>query len=206
MALDDLLAAMRSEADEEIARLERDSRREETEILERAAEHARALEGELLRAADAELEAELRRRQSHARLDALVALREARERAFADLLEGARARLAALRGGDRHGGVLAALLSESRAALPGARILHVDPRDEGLARELVGDGQLELRPDLDTVGGLELETHDGRLLRNTLEARLVAAEPRLRLRFGSVLAEIGAHASGEKAPRAKTGG
>ena len=68
MALDDLLSAMRAEADEEIARLERESRREEEEILARAAEQARTLEDELRREAEAELQAELRRRRSRTRL------------------------------------------------------------------------------------------------------------------------------------------
>jgi V/A-type H+/Na+-transporting ATPase subunit E len=191
MALEDLLSAMRSEANEEIARLERESRSEEAEILRRADEQASALEEELLGQAEAELERELRRRRSRAQLDSLAASREVRERAFAKLVEQTQSRLAELREGDRYDAVLTALLRESQAALPAARVLRIDPRDEALARELAGDAGLEIRAELDTTGGLELETDDGRVLRNTLEARLAAAQPRLRLLYGRLLTKLG---------------
>jgi vacuolar-type H+-ATPase subunit E/Vma4 len=189
MALEDLLSAMRSQAEEEIARLERDGRRKEEEILAAAEREGRAAADDLLRSARRELEAELERRRSHARLEARAALREAREEAFQELVDEARARLAALREDGSYPAIFAGLLSESRSALPAGRLLHVDPRDEPLARQLVGDGSLAVEADLEAVGGLELESHDGRLLRNTLEVRLAAAQPRLRLRFAEVLAE-----------------
>jgi hypothetical protein len=37
---------------------------------------------------------------------------------------------------------------------------------------------------LDTAGGVELASGDGRTVRNTLEERLANAEPALRLLFG----------------------
>ena len=79
----------------------------------------------------------------------------------------------------------AALLAESRAALPAARELRIDRRDRDLARPLADGLGVELT--LDTWGGLELASDDGRTLRNTLEERLANAEPLLRRRFSEML-------------------
>jgi hypothetical protein len=63
---------------------------------------------------------------------------------------------------------------ESRAALPSAGVLRVDPRDADLARDVAAG--LRIEPTLDTWGGVELAGDDGRTLRNTLEERLANAE------------------------------
>ncbi len=107
-------------------------------------------------------------------------LRAAREDAFASLLVGVGEALGALRSSDAYAAHFAALLAESRAALPDARGLRIDPRDQDLAP--AGE------PALDTWGGLELAGDDGRTLRNTLEERLANAEPLLRRRFSEWLA------------------
>ena len=82
----------------------------------------------------------------------------------------------------------AALLAESRAALPAARELRIDRRDADLARPLADGLGVELT--LDTWGGLELASDDGRTLRNTLEERLANAEPLLRRRFAELLTRV----------------
>jgi vacuolar-type H+-ATPase subunit E/Vma4 len=121
-----------------------------------------------------------------ARMDASAAVRSAREEAFASLLAGIRAELAALRGAASYPELFRSLLDESRAALPAARALRVDPRDFDLAMTLAGE--LRVDPALDTWGGLELAGDDGRAIRNTLEERLANAEPLLRRRFARRLA------------------
>jgi V/A-type H+/Na+-transporting ATPase subunit E len=85
------------------------------------------------------------------------------------------------------------LLAESRAALPAARELRVDPRDRDLAHT-TADG-LRVDPTLKTWGGLELASDDGRTIRNTVEERLVNAEPLLRRRFAQRLATESVHAA-----------
>ena len=56
-----------------------------------------------------------------------------------------------------------------------ARVLRVDPRDADLAGG-VAPG-LRVDATLDTWGGVELASDDGRTVRNTLEERLANAEP-----------------------------
>jgi vacuolar-type H+-ATPase subunit E/Vma4 len=181
MALADLLSAIEADADAERARADDETAAEAAAIVARARDEARALEAELATATERPARAEAERLRALARLDAVAATRSAGEAAFASTLDGIRARLAAVRRTDRYAPLWRALLAESRAALPAARELRVDPRDVGLATPLAGG--LDVRPTLDTWGGLELASGDGRTIRNTLEERLANAEPLLRRRF-----------------------
>lgn len=188
--LKDLLSSIEAEAKQESERLEAESRAEAEAILAEAREKARATREEVLRLREAEAEAE--RRIARARLEATNTLRAAREKAFELLLEEVRSRLAALRGTSGYCGALRALLREGLAALPDARLVRVDPRDEGLAAELVRESgtDLAVEPSLQTLGGLLLESGDGRVARNTFEERLSNAEPRLRVWYGHRLSDL----------------
>ena len=79
-----------------------------------------------------------------------------------------------------------ALLAEARAALPGATELRVDRRDLSLATPLARG--LRVDPALETWGGVELASDDGRVIRNTVEERLANADVLLRSRFAEWLA------------------
>ena len=184
MALADLLRAIEAEADAERARADRETAAEAAAIVERARDEAGALEAALTAAPETEARAEAVQMRALARLDASSALRSAREDAFGSLLTGIRETLAALRGTDAYPALFEALLAESRAALPSARELRVDRRDADLALPLADGLGVELT--LDTWGGLELASDDGRTIRNTLEERLANAEPLLRRRFAQM--------------------
>jgi vacuolar-type H+-ATPase subunit E/Vma4 len=179
MALADLLRAIEADAEAERARAHREMAAEAAAILERAHSEAGALETALSEAPEAEAREDAARMLALARLEAASTVRSAREEAFASVLAGIGEALAALRSSDAYPAHFAALLAESRAALPDARELRIDPRDNDLA--LAGE------PTLDTWGGLELASDDGRALRNTLEERLANAEPLLRRRFSEWL-------------------
>ena len=185
MALVDLLTGLRAEAAAEAAALEADTREEVQRIGEDARAEAQTVKERAVRATEDELRREVDRRLASARLAALAALREAREEAFCAFLAELRRRLAALRGAGGYPSVLRALIRESLAALPAATLLRVDPRDEPLARHVLGelDTELEVVAALDTAGGIELTRGDGRAVRNTIEERLANAEPALRLLF-----------------------
>jgi vacuolar-type H+-ATPase subunit E/Vma4 len=186
MALADLLRAIEADADAERARADREAALEAAAIVERARLEAAELEAGLAAAPESEARADAERARAGARLEASGAVRAAREDAFAALLDGIRAELGALRGSAAYAALFAALLAESRAALPGASTLRVDPRDVDLATPLARG--LRVEPALDTWGGVELASDDGRTVRNTLEERLANAELLLRYRFAERLA------------------
>lgn len=192
MPLADLLSAIESDASEELERLERESRAQAASIVERARVQAAALEAELIATAEPPAQLEAERIRAAARLEAAATLRATREAAFVATLDVIRDRLASLRESARYPALFGTILDESRAALPTATTLRVDPRDEELARPLAGE--LRIEASLDTWGGVELEA-EGRIVRNTLEHRLASAMPSLRQRFAAM-----AHTQAEEAP------
>jgi len=179
----DLLAALRAEAEQELAHLDIQTRVQARAIAEQARADAERLEREPVVSQEPELQAELQRRLAAARIDAARTLRDAREAGFQEALGALRARLEALRGEPDYPRVFAVLLEEALAALPAARRVRVDPRDERLARAHAPG--LVVEPVLETWGGVVAGADDGRMARNTLEERLANAEPRLRMHAGS---------------------
>lgn len=190
MALEKLLASLETEAAAEAAQLEAETEQEAARILEGARAEALALAEQVARSGEEELRQEAEQRRAAARLEAAAALREARERAFQEFLAEVRARLADLRGLPGYPATLRALVRESLAALPTAATVRVDPRDEALVRELLDElgTEAEVSTTLESAGGVELATADGRTARNTIEERLENAEQELRLLFGELLA------------------
>lgn len=186
--LNDLLSAIEADAKEERARLDESSRAEAEEILAQARAEAATARAEPVEVQEPELQREAARRIGAARVEAANLLRGARNESFEGLLEEARSHLGSLRGTDRYRDALRALLDEAHAVLPNARVMRVDPADAELASELAGEHGLTVETNLQTAGGIELASEDGRSVRNTFEERLANAEPELRMAYGSRLA------------------
>lgn len=188
MALSDLLRAIEDDARQERLRADHESARAAADIIERARYEAAALEAELTKAPEQGALAEGARLRAAARLDAAALMRDTLEDGFASVLRGMRSRLAQQRALDSYSALFRALLEESRAALPEATELRVDPRDAELAATLAGG--LRVVAALSSWGGLELAAGDGRAVLNTLEERLANAEQLLRRRFADWLATV----------------
>jgi V/A-type H+-transporting ATPase subunit E len=190
MALTELLAALEAEAAAETAALDADSREEARRIVETAQSEARAIEARALRAGGEELAREAEGRRARARLAAAARVREAHEASFLALLAEVGAQLATVRESASYPRVLRALVRESLAALPDATVLRVDPRDERLAEQLLGELGVatQVAGVLETSGGVELAGDDGRTVRNTFDERLANAEPALRVAVAELLA------------------
>ena len=186
MALADLLAGLKAEAAAEDARLDAETRAEATRIAAAAQDEARILREQTLRVVEDELRGEAETRRARARLAAAAAVRQAREDAFREFLAEVRRRLDAIRESPRYPTLLRALLRESLTVLPAAAVVRVDPRDERIAADLLGElgAKLEIAGTLETAGGVELARGEDRIVRNTVEERFANAEPALRLLFG----------------------
>jgi V/A-type H+-transporting ATPase subunit E len=186
MALADLLRAIESDASAERARTYGEAAVEAAAVVERAREEALTIERELASAPEERARATADRERALARVDAARAVRAAREEAFDSVLAGVRTRLATSRGTDAYPALFRALLAECRTVLPTGDELRIDPRDVELALPLAEGLMVEAA--LETWGGVELRSSDGRTVRNTLEERLINAELLLRLRFAKRLA------------------
>lgn len=191
MALAELLTALETEAATEASRLEAEAADEARRIVEVARTEADAVEESAARADESDRERELAQSGAAARLAAAGLLRAAREESFDVLLAHVRERIRTLRDDRGYPDALRATIRECIAVLPDATTLRVDPRDERLAAELVDELGVNLTvvPTLETAGGAQLLADGGRSVLDTLEERLVNAEPALRLLFGHALAE-----------------
>lgn len=189
-----LLAAIKAEADQELAQLDTQAHLQAEALVDGARADAERLEREPVDLQEPDLAREAARRLAAARLDAQNRVRQVREEAFQDALAALRARLTTVREEPGYAQMLASLVAEAVEALPSGKRLLVDPRDEDLARRTAAELDLELlvEPTLQTWGGVVLDGGEGRVVRNTLEERLANAEPSLRLE----LARIAASASG----------
>jgi vacuolar-type H+-ATPase subunit E/Vma4 len=181
MPLADLLRAIEDDAAAARAAAVRAATVEAAAIVENAHREAETLEATLAAAPEVQTRGEAEQETALARLAAAATIRDAREDSFASLLAGVRTRLSALRGSAAYPARFRALVVESRAVLPRASELRVDPRDVQLAESIATD--LRVVAVLDTAGGVELVDDDGRTVRNTLEERFANADLLLRRWF-----------------------
>jgi vacuolar-type H+-ATPase subunit E/Vma4 len=186
LPLKDLLNAIEAEANEESASLENESRAEADAILAEARADAARARQEILRAHAPATANEANRRVALARLEASRLEREAREEAYALLIEEARTRLAAVRDEPGYRDTLRALMREALDALPDASTARVHALDETVVADLSCQlgADLAVAPDPGVDGGVVLQSAGGRVVRNTFEERLASATPRLRPWYG----------------------
>jgi vacuolar-type H+-ATPase subunit E/Vma4 len=189
MALRDLLAAIEAEAADDIGRLRTERYREAAAIVSEAERRSAELEQSAVAAAEeAEREAG-ERRLTTARQAIAGRLREAQEAQYQQIARDVRARVLAPREREDYPAILAALLHEARSALPAASNVHVAQADERLARRLLqAEPRLRVTVTLADTGGVTLTDGAGTTVRNTMEDRLAAAEPELRVLVSRLLA------------------
>jgi V/A-type H+-transporting ATPase subunit E len=195
MALEDILDAIRSEAEDEASRILGDATERAESVLAEARTASASREEELAHSADERIARERRRTVSLAVLEASRARRDAREEVFEAVIGKVSGVLRSLSDGEEYDDILERLLDEALAVLPDPERVEVHPADrERIERILAERG---LAPSIDTTedvwGGVGIRT-DGRIVRNDLETRLRRAEPHLRFIAGEVFPSLRAGA------------
>lgn len=182
MPLPEILAAIDDEARERTASLLAEAEKRCHSVLAAADERAESERLRMASAKDAAAQLAAARIVNQAHLEADRALGATRERLYRIAVEEASRRLASLRESPRYDEVFHRLLVEAHDALPEAEAAAVDPRDGAVIRSTAQDLGLSLtvQHSLDTWGGVELSTGDGRTVRNTLESRLYKADRAFR--------------------------
>lgn len=184
MALEDILDAIRSEADAEIDRIRAESADAITAVLDEGLTEAKSVEEAASASLDEQAAQQRARIVNRAHLVVERRLRTAADEVYEELLTEVVQRLARQRDSPDYVVLFRRLFDECREVLPDARILRVDPADEDLANHMlaeVGIDSFSIDPSLDSAGGLELLTDDRRrCVRNTLEARIDRADRVLR--------------------------
>jgi vacuolar-type H+-ATPase subunit E/Vma4 len=185
-SLTGLIDTLEAEAEAELAH----QREVDGVEAERIRAAARAEAERILEAAVAAVESDMHRRSvamiGQARSQVGAWVRDEREATLEAVRDAARARLGRLRDRPDYDEILRALLREALSVLPAADTVHVDPRDAARADAALHAGTRDTtRPprvvaDLATGGGVAV-SGGGRRVDNTVETRLEAAWPQLRV-------------------------
>ncbi len=188
MPLEEILAALRRDGDDEVARITADRDAAVAAVMQSAHERAREVEASAATARDGALARETEVIRHRAELQVVRRLQDERESVFQEILGQARQRLANYRNDPDYPATIEALLEECRAFLGTIEVVMVDPRDA----ELVGAalhrfGPAQLQPSLESWGGVVAHNGKGVFVRNTLEERLGQAEVDLRQQIGQLV-------------------
>ncbi len=189
MSLEVILASIEASGEAEIDRLRSEAESRARPILDAAERKAAIAREEARRAALWPAVAERARRLHQAKIEALRAVGEARQRLIETVLLETRRRLTDLRADPDYPLILRRLISEAITALGeaelrgGRAVLKIDPRDEPHLSHILNDlcPSLQVVSSLQGWGGIIITSGDGRIVvNNTLEARLERAMPYLR--------------------------
>jgi vacuolar-type H+-ATPase subunit E/Vma4 len=183
MGVETIVEAIGSEAAAQIAAIESECDRTVDRI---ARETKNRADGERRKWAGSRDEEAERKRAgivNRARLEADRRLAEVREELFQQALTRVAGMLGELADGSGYEAILRALCQEAIAIVPDedATVL-VRPEDRELAEHLIGErgGAGTVDATRSCIGGLDVETADGRCVRNTFDSRLALSERELR--------------------------
>lgn len=183
MPVEDILAAIAVEAESAVAEIEAGAAARIEQAARTARERAASERARLAGARTEAADLQASRIVNRARLAADRVVRDERELLFQAAIERVRAGLGRVRESGGYDIIFSRLLDEARRVLPDADVVRVDPSDVERARSAVRALGIPVRvePSLDTQGGVELSTGDGRIVRNTFESRLLRATGDLRM-------------------------
>ncbi|MHB1451082.1 MAG: V-type ATP synthase subunit E [Coriobacteriia bacterium] len=175
MAIEDIFRALEEQADEEVNRILHAATVQADAVEHEARNEAERITAAKIQAADVAVQAKAARVVNAARLQVRRDLAQVRDGAVEASFSEAAEHLAAMRGTPEYERVFAGLAKEACAELDGECEIQVAPADAELAARVATDLGLTFTvvPTLDTIGGLVVSTHGGRVVRrNTFEARL----------------------------------
>lgn len=178
MAIEDIFRALEEQADEEVNRILHAATVQADAVEHEARDEAERITGAKIQAADTAVQAKAAKAVNAARLQVKRDLAQVRDSAVEASFDEASKRLAAMRGTPEYERVFAALAKEACATLDTECEIQVAPADAELAARVASDLGLSftVSPTLDTIGGLVVSTHSGRVVRrNTFETRLEKA-------------------------------
>jgi vacuolar-type H+-ATPase subunit E/Vma4 len=190
MAVEDILAAIESEAAAESSRIIAEAERRASALLEEARAGAEVEIDRLARGRDEAAAVAVRRITSRAHLDAARVRREARESIYRQAKEQAAAKLGRLSPLE-YRKVLSSLLTEGLAALPEAKVARVGAEDVELASDLLREiGSTAEVESGDVAGGGVVLLADGVVVHNDLPGRLERADHHLRYIAADLFPEL----------------
>jgi V/A-type H+-transporting ATPase subunit E len=191
MPYEDLLAAVRANAQEKIKEIRDRAEAEALKIRRDAEERAQWIRSAQLEEARRTVQLEKSKLISRVGAEKRMALARAKDNLFRQVFDQAARRVASARDRPGYQALYRRMAREAMEDLPAEGIrVHIDPRDEPLCREVLREMKrnCEIVPDLTTMGGLNATTADERLMIfNTLESRLERARELMKSEIMSAL-------------------
>jgi V/A-type H+-transporting ATPase subunit E len=180
MTYEDLIQSMEAGAEEKIAEIRSNAARQSEGIIQDAEEKAKTIREEFLARARATVADQRNRLLYKTRLDERSAGIAAKEEILNAVYSRVTGHLGKIREKNDYRSLFSRLLSESLKEMgENSVVLHVDPRDEALCREVVSQmkGNFTINPDIKTWGGVVVSSPDDQIrIHNTLESRLERAK------------------------------
>ena len=175
MALEDIFRALDEQADKECEDILATARAQAEAIVADAEEQAAGICSACVEHTESAMQRKAAKQTNAARLDGKKKVASVKEAAVSDAFEKSAERLTSIRTHDTYPGIFKSLVSEALKGVSGDMVVLVDPADEALARQTLGElgVDAEVRTELTTSGGVAVLTGNGRIMRrNTLEDRL----------------------------------
>ncbi|MRS12692.1 MAG: hypothetical protein EG823_06435 [Actinobacteria bacterium] len=189
MAIEDIFKALEEQADSEVNQILHVATVQADSVEHEARDEAERITAARIDAADHAVRTKATKAVNAARLQVRRDLAAVRDSAVDAVFGEAAKRLAAMRGTAEYERVFAALAKEALAEVDAECEIQVASADAALAKKVAGGIGVNatVSPTLDSIGGLVVSTHDGRVVfRNTFESRLMKA----RSLAGAKIAEV----------------
>ncbi len=191
MPYEDLIQSVESSANERIVEIQERAQKEAEEIIQQARSKENGIKTRNLEEARKILEIERTKQISAIKEERKMQVTKVKDSLFQRAFQIAQEKLDTARLRPKYREHLRLLLQEVLEEMKGQEVvIHIDPRDESLCREILKELQYnsELVLDLNSAGGLIVHSSDGsyRIL-NTIETRLEKAREHLRKDLFSLL-------------------
>jgi vacuolar-type H+-ATPase subunit E/Vma4 len=189
MAIEDIFKALEDQADGEVNQILHVATVQADSVEHEARDEAERITSSRISAAEDAVRAKAAKAVNAARLQVRRDLAEVRDNSVDAVFALAKERLVAMHGTAEYERVFASLAKEALTGIDAECEIQVAAADAALADKVAGELGLTYTvvPTLDTIGGLVISTHDGRVVRrNTFESRLL----KVRTVAGARIAEV----------------
>jgi vacuolar-type H+-ATPase subunit E/Vma4 len=189
MAIEDIFKALEEQADAEVNQILHVATVQSDAVEHEARDEAERITKNRIALAEDAVRTKAAKAVNAARLQVRRDLAEVRDAAVDSVFAAAAERLAAMRGTAEYERVFTALAQEALTGIDVECEMQVAAADAELAKKVAAKlgAAATVSPTLDTIGGLVISTHDGRVVRrNTFESRLL----KVRSLAGARVAEV----------------
>lgn len=189
MELEAILDGIRKAGKQQIALIGQEADRQSSEIVSKAQSDAEIQERRILTDGKTRLNREQALIEQQALIQALQIHADARQNLIEEVMVKVQDRMPELRDSKHYAKILAKLVDEALKSIePSTKkgqkiIVHIDPRDKGIAEKVTADFDkpVTVQYDIQCSGGCNAETEDGKVLAmNTLDSRLEHSLPYIK--------------------------